>query len=120
MEFIDLKSMTLDELWTLHGKVCSMLTIKLKAEKRQLEKRLDRLGGTFLHEVRQRRPYPKVYPRFRNPEPPYQTWSGRGKQPHWVSELLARGKTMDDLRILAPKAAQIRPRRRGAGRGGFS
>ena len=103
MEGLDLNSKTLDELWILRERVCSMLTIKLKAEKCQIEKRLGELRGTFRndrHEVRQRRPYPKVHAKFRNPEPPHETWSGRGTQPRWLRKLLKNGKTIEDLRIL--------------------
>jgi len=32
--------------------------------------------------------YPKVEPKFCNPADPTETWSGRGKQPHWVRNLI--------------------------------
>jgi DNA-binding protein H-NS len=35
--------------------------------------------------------------RFRNPENPEQTWSGRGRQPQWFKEALAGGRSRDDL-----------------------
>jgi len=95
--------MPLDELWALHETICSILARKLEAEKRSLEQRLNKLRrtiGNAFNETPVRRPYPKVFPKFRNPEPPHQTWSGRGRQPRWVRELLAAGKTIDDLRIL--------------------
>ena len=102
MEGIDLKSMPLDELWALHETICSILARKLEAEKRSLEQRLNKLRrtiGNASNETHERRPYPKVHPKFRNPKPPHQTWSGRGRQPRWVRELLAAGKTIDDLRF---------------------
>ena len=102
MEGIDLKSMPLDELWALHETICSILARKLEAEKRSHEQRLNELRWKFgkaSNETPECRPYPKVHPKFRNPEPPHQTWSGRGLQPSWVRELLAAGKTIDDLRI---------------------
>jgi DNA-binding protein H-NS len=104
MEGIDLQSIPLDELWALHETICSVLARKLEAEKRSLEQRLNELRGRFgkaSNETSERRPYPKVHPKFRNPEPPHQTWSGRGRQPRWVRELLSAGKTIDDLRISA-------------------
>src|SRR5467141_3242517 len=73
MEGIDLKSMPLDELWALHETICSILARKLEAEKRSLEQRLNELRRTFgkaSNEAPRRRPYPKVFPKFRNPEPP--------------------------------------------------
>ena len=102
MKAIDLESMPLDELWALHETICSVLARKLKAEKRSHEQRLNELRRTFRkasNETPLRRPYPKVFPKFRNPKPPHQTWSGRGRQPRWVREMRAAGKTMDDLRI---------------------
>ena len=38
-------------------------------------------------------------PRYRNPLDASQTWSGRGRQPRWVSEALAEGKTLDELKV---------------------
>ena len=101
MKGIDLESMPLDELWALHETICSVLARKLEAEKRLLERRLNELSrvGKAANETSVRRPYPKVLPKFRNPKPPHQTWSGRGHQPRWVRELLAAGKSLDDLRI---------------------
>lgn len=40
-----------------------------------------------------------VAARYRNPEDKDQTWTGRGKQPRWVVDALAQGKTLDDLAI---------------------
>jgi DNA-binding protein H-NS len=91
MKNINLNSMSIEELWTLHQEVASILSAKLQAEKLKFEKRLEQLET--------RRPYPKVYPRFRNPEPPHQTWSGRGLEPQWVRKLLAAGKKLEELRI---------------------
>src|SRR5260370_42374842 len=102
MEGIDVKSMPLDELWALHETICSILARKLEAEKRSLERRLNELRRSFKkasNETPERRPYPKVHPKFRNPKPPHQTWSGLGHHPRWARELLAAGKTIDYLRI---------------------
>jgi DNA-binding protein H-NS len=37
--------------------------------------------------------------RFRNPADESQTWTGRGRQPKWIAEALAGGKSLDDFRI---------------------
>jgi DNA-binding protein H-NS len=97
MKNIDLNVKSVEELWALHEEIASMLAAKMQAEKLKLEKRLDQLGVRVVHDVR--RPYPEVHPKFRNPNPPHQTWSGRGKQPHWIREVLAKGRQLDDLRI---------------------
>lgn len=41
----------------------------------------------------------KVLPKYRNPDNPEDTWSGRGRQPRWVQAALAEGETLDDLSI---------------------
>lgn len=40
-----------------------------------------------------------VAPKYANPEDPSQTWSGRGRQPKWLSEAIASGKTAEDFAI---------------------
>jgi DNA-binding protein H-NS len=37
--------------------------------------------------------------RFRNPADESQTWTGRGRQPKWIADGLAGGKSLDDFRI---------------------
>lgn len=37
--------------------------------------------------------------KFRNPADEAQTWTGRGRQPKWIAEGLAGGKSLDDFRI---------------------
>lgn len=38
-------------------------------------------------------------PKFRHPEHPEQTWSGRGRRPAWFVEALENGASQDDLLI---------------------
>ena len=55
----------------------------------------------------------KVAPKYRNPENPKETWSGRGMQPRWLAEQVKRGKSPADFLISAkptPKA-QVAGRR---------
>lgn len=40
-----------------------------------------------------------VRAQYRNPADNEQTWTGRGRQPRWVVEALAKGKTLDEFRI---------------------
>jgi DNA-binding protein H-NS len=99
MKTVDLNSMSIEALWALHEEIASILAAKMEAEWLKLKERLEQIGGKTLDKAPERRRYPKVYPRFRNPDPPHQTWSGRGMQPKWVRNLLARGKSLDDFRI---------------------
>jgi len=41
----------------------------------------------------------KVQAQYRNPADNAQTWTGRGRQPKWIAEGLAGGKSLDDFRI---------------------
>ena len=90
----DLAMMSAEELWALHEKIRVMLSTKLDAEKHQLERRLAQLNG---QSDKQRRPYPKVLPKYQNPERPFETWAGRGKRPRWVGAQIRKGIKMEDL-----------------------
>jgi DNA-binding protein H-NS len=97
-----LKSLSTDEMWTLREKIIATLNAKLTAEKEMLEKRLRRLKRVGVKQtVRapERRPYPTVLPKFRNPDEPSETWAGRGKQPRWLRKHLRSGKRIEDFRI---------------------
>src|SRR4051794_27597685 len=110
MKHSDLKSMNLDELWSLHEELASVLARKLADEKTLLDRRLRQLGSSAVGNtaaVRKdpekisiaRRPYPRVLPKYRNPAKPDETWAGRGKQPRWLTAQLKLGKKLDDFRI---------------------
>ena len=103
-----LHSMSVDELWDLHKDVCSLLTEKLTAEKLDLENRLVQLNQAALdqhaniaHDAPRivRRPYPKVFPKYRNPDDTSETWSGRGRLPRWLDAKLKLGMKMEAFLI---------------------
>jgi DNA-binding protein H-NS len=95
--------MSAEELWSLHKQVASILASKIAAEKAQLDRRLQQLGVSPSAPNKKmshgRRPYPQVFPKFRNPAQPGETWAGRGKQPRWLTAQLRSGKKLDDFRI---------------------
>jgi DNA-binding protein H-NS len=41
----------------------------------------------------------KAAPKYANPNDPSQTWTGRGRKPKWIVELLAAGKSLDEAAI---------------------
>ena len=96
-----LKSMAIDELWELHEQITAKLARELAIEKARLEERLHKLAAAsnVITSDRQRRPYPKVLPKYRNPKNRAETWSGRGKQPRWLRAQLRSGKTVNDFLI---------------------
>lgn len=97
------QTMPIDDLWALHEEITTLLAAKLTREKRELERRLAQLHSNGSspdgRSKTARRPYPKVIPKYQNPAEPTETWSGRGRQPRWVSAQLASGKTLDDFTI---------------------
>ena len=103
-EPLDLQSMSVDELWSFLELVSAALAPKISDEKARLDQRLRQLGlGAGAHNVKEighaRRPYPRVYPKYRNPAKPSETWAGRGKKPRWLAAQLKSGKQIDDFRI---------------------
>lgn len=121
MKKIELDNMSIDDLWALHEKVSRILSVRIASEKHELEKRLAYLNrgtdaimqGADLTssngEGKPRRNYPRVLPKYRNLAAPYETWSGRGKQPRWLVAAIKTGRKIDDFRIGA--AAHSKGRR---------
>ena len=96
----DFEALTADELYLLHLEVAAVLREKLVAKKNVFEERLQQLHPTNVHEITQaRRPYPTVKAKFRNPNQPSETWSGRGKRPPWLDAQLRSGTPIDNFRI---------------------
>jgi DNA-binding protein H-NS len=80
----DFNSMSVDDLWALRSEISSILKSKIAAEKAELEKRLRQLRSNSPPSEaprRERRPYPRVLPKYRNPADAAETWAGRGRQP---------------------------------------
>jgi DNA-binding protein H-NS len=96
----EFESLSVDELWVFRAEVAGVLAAKLVAEKHMLDNRLTQLTGrTQIGEKPKRRPYPPVFPKYRNPGQPSETWAGRGKQPRWLAAELKTGKRLDDFRV---------------------
>ena len=97
----EFKSVSIEELWSLHQQVTSTLVHRIAQEKAKLEERLRRLeySGIAVSPNRTRRPYPKVLPKYQNPRNPAERWSGRGKQPRWVRAELKAGKRLEHFLI---------------------
>ncbi len=120
MKQSNIESMSTNELWMLHEKIIAILAGKLAAEKTRLEKRLRQLNkqGVGSHAngrkvSHARRPYPQVFPKYKNPAKPSETWAGRGKKPRWLSAQLKSGKKLDDFRIQSSGHTRRRARRVG-------
>jgi DNA-binding protein H-NS len=106
---VELESLSLDDLWSLHERISGILSARIKAEKHELEKRLAVLnrGNDFISQSgasrslqngKARRKYPRVLPKYRNPQTS-ETWSGRGKRPLWLVAAMKSGRKIEEFRI---------------------
>jgi DNA-binding protein H-NS len=103
MKRAELEQMSVDNLWKLRGDISEILAARILAEKKLIEDRLIQLRASSRPEAEthepERRPYPRVSPKFRNPDDTSQTWAGRGKQPRWLTAQLRSGRRVDEFRI---------------------
>lgn len=101
----DLSTMSLDELKKLQKDVTKAIeTFEDRARKTALAEAeavarqhgftIDQLVGKTQKATRA-----PVLPKYANPKDPAQTWTGRGRKPHWVIDALDSGKTLEDLSI---------------------
>jgi len=117
---MNLKSMSIDELIGLRGKIDATLTSKVQDERRSLETELAKLsrvdGGGRARASFGRGIRGKVAPKYRNPENPAETWAGRGLKPRWLAAALKSGKKLDEFIIGAevakPVKRKVRARRK--------
>lgn len=115
---VELEAMSLDDLWSLHEKVSGILSGRIKAEKHELEKRLALLnrgldfgqpGELRSLTAKPRRKYPRVLPKYRNPQTS-ETWSGRGKRPRWLVAAVKSGRKIEEFQIDRPASSTGRQR----------
>jgi DNA-binding protein H-NS len=114
MKLADFELMSIDELWALRLEIDVALTHTISAKKNQLDQRLRLLesGGYRAKVERERRPYPRVLPKYQNPDKPSETWAGRGKRPRWLTAQLRSGKKLEDFRIRPSSDRKAAPRSR--------
>lgn len=105
MPDIDLNELPLNELKQLQKgveKAISSFEDRRKSQARiELEEHARKLGFTLRDfagdAVADKRRSPVA--KYRHPENPAITWSGRGRKPQWFSEYLAKGGTLDALAV---------------------
>jgi len=83
------------------AKVRSKLAKLAKAEGYTIEELFGTGGGSATRPAAPRggRKLGKVPPKYRNPDNPKETWTGRGKQPRWLAALLAKGRDLGEFVI---------------------
>jgi len=114
-----LESISLDDLWLLHEEISSVLSTRIEAEKLELEKRLaaihrsmaspeEQTADTSMPLAKTRRKYPRVLPKYRNPQSPSETWAGRGKLPRWLVAAIQSGRRIEEFRITKANVSKAR------------
>jgi DNA-binding protein H-NS len=99
----DLEKMSREELLDLRAQVDRALEsweARRKAEALKAAEEAARKYGfslTQLKEVGGKRT--KGVPRYRNPNDPSQTWTGKGRKPKWIIEALDAGVPLEKLEI---------------------
>lgn len=107
MAEIDLKALSLDELKRLQKDIAKAIESYETRRQREaiaaVEEKARELGFTFA-ELAAAAPAAKAGktkspPKYRHPENPSITWTGKGRQPAWIKEALEAGKSLDDFVI---------------------
>lgn len=102
---MDISTLSFTELLALKGDVENEIKRRESEEKSKAKKQIIELAKAYGLSVEEvlgkvggvvRKP---VEAKYRHPGNPELTWTGRGRKPVWVQELLAAGKTLDDLAI---------------------
>lgn len=101
---IDLSKLSFEELQTLAKDVEAAIAERREAEKERVLQQMKELAGSIGMTVeellgRDKGRAPRGEAKYRHPENPDLTWSGRGKRPAWVNEALGSGKTLEDLAV---------------------
>lgn len=99
---IDLSKLSIEELQGLARDIETEIVERRAAEKGRVLNQMRELAGSLgmtLEELlrEERGGGGGAAVKYRHPDNPGLTWSGRGKRPIWVNEALASGKTLDDL-----------------------
>jgi DNA-binding protein H-NS len=101
---VDLSKLSIEELEALAKDIETEITSRREAERERVLAQMRELAasiGTTPEELLRRtgRVVEKavVAVKYRHPDDPSLTWTGRGKRPQWVTDALASGKTLDDL-----------------------
>ena len=102
----DIESLNSKQLAELIEAASGKLAAKKEQEKVAVKAELEALAkerGFTIEELfgtgKTKAPRAKVEPKYRDPNEPQNTWTGRGRKPKWLAEALENGATKDDFAI---------------------
>ncbi len=104
MSEIDLTGLSLEELKALQKRVNKAVETYAERQKQEALAALEakaREMGFSLSELTGAAKKSKTVgaPKYSHPTDPSLTWTGKGRQPNWIKEGLAQGKSLDDFLI---------------------
>lgn len=88
-----LMEMTLPELMDISARVRGLIQEKLAEEQTRLNAIREEIG------LRRTNAGKSATPKYQNPSPPFQKWSGRGRTPNWMLHYLDAGQSKKDFLI---------------------
>ena len=103
----DVQSLSYKELRDLHARISDEIEARKQAKKSNVQQKViqlvqnagfeldDIVGNTNSKPLKGR----KIPPKYRNPKNPEETWTGRGRQPKWLAQELARGRSLKSFLI---------------------
>ncbi|PID49908.1 MAG: histone family protein nucleoid-structuring protein H-NS [Proteobacteria bacterium] len=103
MANINLEELSFEELERLKGGINRTIEQKKQLELIQLRDKIDELidASPFsLDEVLDARKMRKpVAVKYKSPDDPSLTWTGRGRRPRWVDDYVTAGGELEDLEV---------------------
>jgi len=103
MNAVDLDNMSLEELKELNKKVTKAINTYEDRQKQQalaaLDEKAREMGFSLSELTGGRKARKPSVPKYRNPDDPSMTWTGKGRQPEWFKAAIAAGKTPEDMAI---------------------
>jgi len=104
----DLKNLSIKDLSKLQENISKAIELRKISDKKDLIKKFASMAeesGFTLDELLADKPVSTknkkipAEPKYLNPDDHSQTWSGNGRKPAWLIELLDTGKTLNDFLI---------------------
>ena len=111
MASFQLDKLTAKELTELDTKLKKAIVAAKEREKSAIKQKLDAIvaeAGLTFDEIAELYGFgrnrgslkgTKVAPKYRNPDNRLETWTGRGRQPRWLSTKLGKGSKLTDFAI---------------------
>ena len=102
---VDLSKLSIEDMEALAKEIEIEITTRRQAEKDRVLQQMRELAASIgatpesLFGKAGKPAAKEVAVKYRHPDDPSQTWTGRGKRPLWVVQALADGKTLADLAV---------------------